>query len=248
MIIIMFICGIVLGSFYNVVGLRIPRSGSIVFPNSHCPVCYQNLLYRDNIPMLSYILLKGKCRYCKNQISIIYPIIEALTGMLFIFAYYKMADFNLVSSLALISFIILITITDIYYYLIPNKILMFFIIIFIAIRLNTPLETWYDSFLGFFVSYLLIYLLILMSKGGIGAGDMKLLAVLGFFTGLKVALLGFVLAIMCGGLYGVYLLVIKRNKKNDALPFGPFIGFGVLISYFYHDAIISFYITELVRL
>src|SRR5699024_12669353 len=106
------------------------------------------------------------------------------------------------------------------------KILIFFMVIFIAIRLNTPLETWYDSFLGFFVSYLLIYLLILISRGGIGAGDMKLLAVLGFFTGLKVVLLGFVLELMSGGLYGVYLLVVNRNKKNIALPFGSFIGLG----------------------
>lgn len=248
MLIVMFIGGIILGSFYNVVGLRVPQSSSIVFPNSHCPACYQNILYRDNIPILSYLLLKGQCRHCKNKISLVYPVIEGLTGILFVFATYKMADFNLFSSLTLISLVILITITDIYYYIIPNKILVFFMIVFIAIRLSQPLDPWYDSFLGFLVSYLLIYLLIILSKGGMGAGDMKFLAFLGFFTGLKIVLLGFLIAIMCGGLYGVYLLVIKGNKRNDLLPFGPFIGFGVLISYFYYDAIISFYITELVHL
>ena len=133
MLFIIFISGLVLGSFYNVVGLRMPKEKSIAFPNSHCPKCKQFLIYRDNIPIFSYVLLKGKCRYCYLKISKVYPTIELLTGLLFLFAAYKMDQFNLLESLLLISLVIIITITDIHYYIIPNKLLLFFMSLFFNI-------------------------------------------------------------------------------------------------------------------
>src|SRR5699024_11969361 len=98
-----------------------------------------------------------------------------------------------------------LTITDIHYFIILNKLLCFFLWLFIIIRVLHPLDTWYDSLLGFLISYLLILLLIIISRGGMGAGDMKFLAVIGFLTGTKIALLGFMFAILLGGLYGIYL-------------------------------------------
>lgn len=247
LLILIFTSGLIFGSFYNVVGLRMPKEKSIAFPNSHCPQCKQSLSFRDNIPVISYVLLKGKCRNCQLKISKIYPVIELLTGLLFLFAAYKMDQFNLFISLLLVSLVIIITITDIHYYIIPNKLLFFFMTLFIIIRIIQPLNPWYDSLLGFLISYLLLFILIIISRGGIGAGDMKLLAVLGFFTGIKVALLGFVLAILIGGLYGVYLLITQKKTKSDYVPFGPFIGFGVLMSYFYHVEIINLYITAIFK-
>lgn len=243
MLFLLFIGGLIFGSFYNVVGLRLPNGKSIVFPNSHCPNCNQYLAYRDNIPLLSYVLLNGKCRYCHISINKIYPIIEFLTGILFLFAAYQVNQYNLLVSLLLISLVIIITITDIHYFIIPNKLLLFFISMFFVVRIFYPLSPWYDSLIGFFVSYLLVLVLILLSRGGIGAGDAKLLAVLGFLTGTKVVLLGFVLAILMGGIYGIFLLLASKKKKSDYVPFGPFIGFGVLISYFYYAEIINLYIT-----
>jgi len=244
-LIILFIIGLIFGSFFNVVGLRIPKRESIIYPNSHCPNCQSFLSWKDNIPVISYILLKGKCRYCHVPISKIYPITEFSVGLLFMFAAYEMETNDLVISLALISLLTLATITDIHYFIIPNKLLSFFMGLFIIIRVLHPLDTWYDSLLGFLISYLLILLLIIISRGGMGAGDMKFLAVIGFLTGTKIALLGFMFAILLGGLYGIYLLIIKRKNKSNYIPFGPFISIGILISYYYHNEIISFYITAL---
>lgn len=244
-LILLFIIGLIFGSFFNVVGLRIPKRESIIYPNSHCPNCQSFLSWKDNIPVISYILLKGKCRHCHVPISKIYPITEFSVGLLFMFAAYEMETNDLVISLALISLLTLATITDIHYFIIPNKLLSFFMGLFIIIRVLHPLDTWYDSLLGFLISYLLILLLIIISRGGMGAGDMKFLAVIGFLTGTKIALLGFMFAILLGGLYGIYLLIIKRKNKSNYIPFGPFISIGILISYYYHNEIISFYITAL---
>lgn len=164
------------------------------------------------------------------------------------FSAYKMEEFNLFISLGLISLIVIITITDIHYYLIPNKILLFFISLFVLFRIIYPLDPWYDSILGFLLSYLVVFILILLSRGGMGAGDMKLLAVLGFLTGTKIVLIGFIIAILFGGLYAVGLLLFKRKVKTDYIPFGPFIGFSILISYYYHEKIIYLYITAVLNL
>lgn len=242
------ISGFVMGSFYNVVGFRLPISESFIYPQSHCPNCNNDLIYFDNIPVISYLLLKGKCRFCKVNISIIYPMVELFTGLLFMFAVYKMEEFNLFVSLALISFIIIITITDLYYFIIPNKILLFFLSLFILLRIIYPLDPWYESVIGFLISYVIVFILIVLSRGGIGAGDLKLLAVLGFLTGTKIVLLGFILAILFGGLYGFGLLLFKRKNKGDYIPFGPFIGVSILISFYYHERIINLYITEILKL
>lgn len=247
MLFILFICGLVFGSFYNVAGLRIPKGKSIIYPNSHCPKCNHFLTWKDNIPIISYVLLNSKCRYCCLEISKIYPTIELGTGLLFMYAAYQMNEFNLVISIVLISLVVLVWITDIHYFVIPNKLLLFFMSLFIIIRVIQPLSPWYDSLIGFTLSYLLLLLLILISRGGIGAGDVKYLATLGFLTGTKVVLLGFVLAVLFGGVYGIYLLIVKRKDKSDSVPFGPFIGIGILISFYYNNEIINLYITAILK-
>lgn len=246
-LIILFIFGLVLGSFFNVVGLRLPLKQSIIYPNSHCYNCQSFLSWKDNLPVVSYIILKGRCRVCHENISKLYLVVELMTGLLFMFAAFKMDEFNLLISLVLISLIIIVFITDIYYFIIPNRLLVFFLSLFIFIRIIHPLTPWYDSLLGFLSSYLLIFLLIIISRGGMGAGDMKFLAVLGFLTGVKIVLIGFILAILFGGLYSIYLLLLNRKDKFDFLPFGPFIGTGVLISYYYSAEIINLYITVVLK-
>src|SRR5690625_6910550 len=117
--------------------------------------------------------------------------------------------------------------------------------LFIIIRVLHPLDTWYDSLLGFLISYLLILLLIIISREGMGAGDMKFLAGIGFLTGTKIALLGFMFAILLGGLYGIYLLIIKRKNKSNYIPFSAYIIILVVFIFYFHNEIISFYITAL---
>src|SRR5699024_1365377 len=152
-LIILFIIGLIFGSFFNVVGLRIPKRESRIYPNSHCPNCQSFLSWKDNIRVISYILLKGKCRYCQVPMSKIYPITEFSVGLFFMFAAYEIETNDLVISLALISLLTLATITDNHYFNIPNKLLSFFMGIFIIIIVLHPLDTWYDSLLGFLISY-----------------------------------------------------------------------------------------------
>src|SRR5690625_422111 len=157
------------------------------------------------------------------------------------FAAYEMETNDLVISLALISLLTLATITDIHYFIIPNKLLSFFMGLFIIIRVLHPLDTWYDSLLGFLISYLLILLLIIISRGGMGAGDMKFLAVIGFLTGTKIALLGFMFAILLGGLYGFYFLIIKIKNISNYIHFDHLLGIGIEIISTYTKVIISYY-------
>src|SRR5699024_234785 len=133
--------------------------------------------WKDYIPVICNILLNGKCRHCHVSNSNIYTITDLSVCLLFMFSAYEMETTDLVISLALISLLTLATITDIHYFIIPNKLLSFFMGLFIIIRVLHPLDTWYDSLLGFLISYLLILLLIIISRGGMGAGDMKFLAV-----------------------------------------------------------------------
>ena len=127
-----FLYGIVLGSFFNVVGLRVPKKESIVSPPSHCTVCNRKLGVLDLIPVFSYLFLKGKCRGCGTKISPIYPIIELVTGILFVLSY-AMLGFSgeLIISILFMSLLVIITVSDIAYMLIPNKVLLPFAIVLV---------------------------------------------------------------------------------------------------------------------
>lgn len=242
MYIFFFLIGILFGSFFNVVGLRIPKKQSIVQPRSHCVSCGTFLSWYELIPILSFLLLRGKCRNCQTSISIIYPFIELLTGLLFAFSFYKLGFTDeLFISLSLISLLIIITVSDLSYQLIPNRILFMFFFLFIFLRLLFPLHPWYDSLIGSAVGFTLLLFIAIISKGGMGGGDIKLFAVLGYLLGLKAILLTFLLSVFAGSLFGVCGMMTKRLSRKSAIPFGPFIGIGALIAYFYEVEIYYWY-------
>ncbi|WP_243297455.1 prepilin peptidase [Bacillus litorisediminis] len=234
--------GLLLGSFYNVVGLRVPLKQSIVYPNSHCPHCKRELGPLELIPVLSYLFLKGKCRNCKAPISILYPFIELLTGLLFMYAYLYFGFSNeLVVSFLLISLLSIIIVTDLKYMLIPNKILIYFLVFLLVYRVFSPLDPWWNPYAAGVGVSLFLLLVAILSKGGMGGGDIKLFFVIGIALGFPNVLLTFFLATIIGAVIGMIGIFLGRIKKRQAIPFGPFIALGALLSLFYGEQIMQWY-------
>ncbi len=232
-----------MGSFFNVVGLRVPIKQSIVTPRSSCPICKHQLKAYELLPVLSYLIQKGKCRGCQSRISPIYPAIELLTGILFMTAPYAVGwSGELVIALTLISMFMVIVVSDIHYMIIPDKILIWFAGIFLLERILIPLTPWWDGLLGAAAGFLLLLLIAVVSKGGMGFGDVKLYALLGFVIGLKLVLLSFFLSTLFGAVIGGSALLFRIIKRRQPIPFGPFIAAGTLTAYYWGNDLIRVYL------
>jgi leader peptidase (prepilin peptidase)/N-methyltransferase len=240
---LLFLYGLLLGSFYNVVGLRIPLKKSIITPRSACSTCGHQLKPNELIPVVSYLFLGGKCRGCKSRISPIYPIFELLTGLLFMTAPLVVGwSGGLVVALTLISMFMIIIVSDIHYMLIPDKILIWFAGIFLLERIIWPLNPWWDSLLGAVTGFVLLLVIAVVSKGGMGGGDVKLYALLGLVLGFKLVLLSFFLSTLFGAVIGGLALLFKIVKRCQPIPFGPFIAAGTLTAYYWGTELINLYI------
>lgn len=240
--IMLFIIGIVFGSFFNVVGLRIPNKESFIKGRSYCPHCKTSLRAIDLIPIVSFLMQRGTCRYCNERISMLYPTIELFTGLLFLYSYIQFGwQPELVTALLLMSMLMILFVTDLTYMLIPNKVLLFFLPFFIIMRIVSPLTPWYDSLIGAIVGFGLLALIIIVSKGGMGAGDMKFFGVLGFILGWQLVLLTFFLSALFGAIIGLFLMAIRRVKKGQPIPFGPYIVAATIVSYFFGEQLLTIY-------
>lgn len=238
-----FIYGLVFGSFFNVVGLRVPKRESIVRPPSHCTVCNRNLTIKDLVPVFSYVFLKGKCRGCGTKIHWVYPVMELATGLLFAFAYYQLGfTLELVVALLFISLLVIITVSDIAYMLIPDKILLFFLIPLIVLRVFEPLSPWWDSIVGAVVGFGVLFLIAIVSKGGMGGGDIKLFFVIGLVLGWVPTLLTLFLASIIGTVIGVISLRRTKQSRKTPIPFGPSIAIAAIIAYFYGESLVDWYV------
>ena len=238
------IYGLLLGSFYNVVGLRVPKNQSIVTPRSSCPRCHHTLTAVELIPVVSFLLQKGKCKKCGARISPLYPFVELMTGLLFLVSPMIVGwNGELVIALTLISLFMIIFVSDVTYMLIPDRILLFFLVLFIAERVVYPLDPWYDSLVGGAVGFCLLLFIAYVSKGGMGGGDIKLFGLLGFVLGVKLVLLSFFLSTLIGTLDGIRRIGLGKYKKREPVPFGPSIIVGTLIAYFFGELLIGWYLS-----
>jgi leader peptidase (prepilin peptidase) / N-methyltransferase len=247
---IVFMLGSVIGSFLNVCIYRIPLEKSIIYPRSSCLHCGKVLTIIDLIPMISYILLGGKCRYCKKNISIRYASIELLTATLFIFAYMNLGmSFKMLEALIIISFLIIITFIDYDYQLILDKLLIpMGMIGVVFIFANSLLYDYLlynkiaDALIGSLVGGGLLFLINCLSRGGIGWGDIKFSIVIGIWLGWQHTLITLLLAFILGGIVGIVLIAFKLKGRKDYIPFGPFLSLAMFINYFYGDQIIYLYL------
>lgn len=243
-----FMIGLLLGSFYNVVGLRVPKKKSIVFPSSHCTSCQRKLTPFELIPVLSYMLLRGKCKTCGGRVSKIYPLVEISTATLFTISPMVVGwSKELLIAWALISLLVIIFVSDMAYMLIPDKVLIVFGAYFIIIRLFMPLDPWWDVYLGAAIGFVIPLILAIVSKGGMGGGDIKLFAVLGLVLGWQGILLAFMFSSFYGAFFGVIGLLTGKVKRGVPMAFGPYIVLGTLTTYFFGEKIIWWYLNSFIQ-
>lgn len=236
------IFGLVFGSFYNVVGLRVPKNESIAFPPSHCTKCDRQLTALDLVPVFSYLFLRGRCRSCGEKIHWVYPLMEAITAALFAISFWQLGfQPELIVALIFVSLLVIITVSDIAYMLIPDKVLLPVGIVLLALRLFIPLDPWWDALLGAAVGFGILLLIAIVSKGGMGGGDIKLFFVIGLVLGTSGTLMTLFFASLIGAIAGIVQLRIRNQDRKTPVPFGPSIALGAVITYFWGDALLNWY-------
>ncbi len=242
--VLIFLLGLILGSFLNVCIYRIPRKESISFPPSHCPKCETDLRAFDLFPVASFLYLGGKCRYCGNKISWRYPFVELLTGSLFLLTALLIGlELVLIKYLFMVSLFVVISFIDLEHYLIPDKIIIFGFIVGIGLNIVIKDVTLVNSLLGFAAGGGFLLLLAVVSNGGMGGGDIKLAALIGFLLGWQKVLLGLFFGALVAAVIGIVLIVLELKKRKEPIPFGPFIALGTLFVMFLGEKLVSWYLS-----
>jgi leader peptidase (prepilin peptidase)/N-methyltransferase len=234
MLVVVGLFGLALGSFLNVVIARVPAGGSLLHPGSACPGCRAPLAWYDNIPVLSFVALRGRCRACGMRISWRYPLVELLTAAVLVSSYLAFgpsADFLV--ACALLPALIAMTAIDLQHQMIPDAITLPGIPVGLLINVATGRISWVDSVIGLIAGGGLFLVIILASRGGMGGGDLKLGALLGAFLGWKALLVALFVAIVLGGAIGTLLLATGRRGRKDPIPFGPFLAAGGAMALFW---------------
>ncbi|MDJ1473965.1 prepilin peptidase [Bacillus sp. LS15-K4] len=221
--------GIVFGSFFMLIAMRVPLGESIITPRSHCHYCKYVLKPKELIPIISFCIQRGRCTNCKREISILYVVFELVTGMIFFLTVYVIGvERELIIILSLFSLLLIISVTDYIYMLIPNRILAWFACLFILECVFVPLVTWTDSIVGSGIIFILLYCMQKIHPEGLGGGDIKLLSLLGLIVGLKgIFIILFLASCFSLCFFGVGI-VLKRMKMRSQIPFGPFISLGAI--------------------
>ena len=242
--IFIFIVGAAIGSFSNVCIYRLPKKLSIISPPSQCPNCGKSISPFDNIPIISFILLRGRCRYCQSPISWRYPIVELITGLIFLSLYlnFRISPQFFIYALLCTSLII-IAFIDLEHKIIPDVITLPGIIIGLTLSLTMPHITLINSIKGLLIGGGLFYAIAIISRGGMGGGDIKLIAMVGSFLGWKNVLLTIFLGSLFGSIVGIVLIILKKKNRKDMVPFGPFLSLGAIISIFFGRDLIYLWLT-----
>lgn len=242
------IFGMVVGSFLNVCICRMPKNESIVSPPSHCPGCSYQIRWYDNIPLVSYLLLRGKCRGCGAHISLQYPLVELLNGILALFLFLRFGPTLAFAALFLFcSALVVITFIDIEHQIIPDEISLPGIAVGFVLSFFLKGHTWLNSLLGILLgggSLLLVAYAYqrLTGKEGMGGGDIKLLAMMGAFLGWKAVPFIILASSLVGSLVGISLMLIQKKDSKLAIPFGPYLAFGAVLYVFYGKPLIQWYL------
>ena len=254
--VIVFALGSVIGSFLNVCIYRMPRNMSVIFPSSRCPSCSYPIRFFDNIPIISYIILRGRCRHCGSKVSSRYPLVEGLNAVFYTAILWRFGlgwDFIVYGILT--SALIVITFIDIDFQIIPDMITLAGIPAgLLAGSFLLPDPFMRASSLGFkasfigslsgFIGYSLVaYLsLKLLKKEGMGGGDIKMMAMVGGFLGWKAVILTTFLGSLSGSVAGVLLIIFRGKGRGSLIPFGPFLALGAVISLFFGQEILIWYL------
>ena len=241
------ILGLAIGSFLNVCIHRLPRGGSIVSPGSQCPHCGYVLKWYDNIPVLSYAMLRGRCRGCKAPISIRYPIIEIITMMVFVAHYLVFGpDILLVPRLLFATALIVLFAIDLEHHQLPNVITLPGIVVGLAFSTMLPPGI-FDALIGVIAGGGVLWLVgeayyRYSGQEGMGGGDVKMLAMIGAFLGWKLMVLTLILSSILGSVVGVLVIAFRRGGMKYALPYGTFLSLAALVASLFGGRILDWYL------
>lgn len=253
-----FIFGLIVGSFLNVCIHRLPRNISIISPPSACPACNARVKPWENIPLVSYLFLKGRCGNCGEKISLRYPLVELLNGALYlsIFNYFG-SGWHLPMLFAFASSMLVITFIDLEFHIIPDVITIpgiFIGLLSASFLLPDPFAYspiypfthlqvvgFKNSLAGLFSGGGLFYLIAVLSRGGMGGGDIKMMAMIGAFAGWKAVLLTTFIGSLSGSVVGIFLMAVKGKDRKTKIPFGPFLAAGSILTLFFGGNILRWY-------
>lgn len=251
-ILIAFCLGAIVGSFLNVCAHRLPRNQSIIWPSSRCPSCGKGIAWYDNVPIFSYVILAGRCRQCRAAISWRYPLIEFSNALAYaVIVWWFGVGWDSAVYAALFSALLVITAIDIAHYIIPNVITLPGIVLGVVCAATVLPVGLVNSILGLLVGGGLLWVLAWLSpylfgKEGMGGGDIKLLAMIGAFLGWKPTLLAVLVGAFVGSIVGVGLIALRVLRRDQYIPFGPFLALGAVIALFFHQDLIGWYLGTIV--
>ncbi len=249
--IVAFIFGAIAGSFLNVCIYRVPRRKSIVFPSSHCPKCNSPIRAIDNIPILSYMLLGGKCRDCNERIRIRYPVVEGMNALLYVLVLWRFGlNAYSIISMVFVSAMIVITFIDLDFQIIPDVITLPGIAIGLILSLFILVDPYdrtenigvINSVVGMLSGGGAFYIIAMLSRGGMGGGDIKMMGMVGAFLGWKGVLMTTFIGSFTGAIIGIFLMVFKGKGRKAKIPFGPFLALGSLCSLFVGQELMWLYL------
>jgi leader peptidase (prepilin peptidase) / N-methyltransferase len=249
-----FFVGCCLGSFYNVLIHRLPAGESIIQPGSHCPQCKHPISFYDNIPLLSYFVLMGKCRHCGKPIPLRYPLVETLTGGLALLLFLRYGwNPQFFLECVFVSLLLIITFIDLDTYLIPDVLSVSGIVAGFAFSFLATRLSWLDSLLGIILGGGFFFLIaigyqVLRHKEGLGGGDIKLLAMIGAFLGWPGVVFTVLAASLVGTVVGVVIMWRSRIGLGAMLPFGPFLASGAILYLFWGEEFYRWYIGDILGL
>mgnify|MGYP002559067426 FL=1 len=243
-IVFIVLLGLIIGSFLNVCIYRIAREESISFPQSHCTSCGYNLKPKDLIPVFSYIFLGGKCRCCKEKISIKYPLIEILNSCLYVLIYLRFGfTLELFKFCMFASLLIVIAFIDFETKYVYNSTIIFGVVLGIVFDILIWIETkalpWNDI-VGAFIGFGVIYLIVILTHG-MGEGDIDIALICGLFLGIKGVIVTLFIAIILGGIVGSIILILKLKDRKAEIAFGPYLAIGGIVTCLYGSSLIEMY-------
>jgi leader peptidase (prepilin peptidase)/N-methyltransferase len=240
--IIAFVLGTIIGSFANVCIYRLPWQQSLLFPGSHCPHCQQAIRPWHNVPLLSYVYLGGRCADCQTTISWRYPLVELLCGLLYVFLYrqFGFSGQSLVLTLLATSLLI-VSCIDLEHKIVPDVITLPGILAGLFASLFITSVGFINAIVGVCLGGGLFFLIAILSRGGMGGGDIKLVAMIGAFLGWQAVLVTIFLGALSGALVGICLMILKKKGRKDPLPFGPFLAIGALMAMVWEHDLVTWY-------
>ncbi len=244
--VVIILVGFIFGSFLNVVIYRLPLKKSIVKPGSRCPSCGKIIRFYDNIPVLSYIILGGKCRNCKTKISLLYPAVELFTAFSFwlTYVYFKHLPVYAGFNALFLCLLIALALIDYTHQILPNELTLGGAVVFLIYAFFNPIITPVNAFISafgaalFFAGIYFFYLKVRKIEG-LGQGDIKMILLLGAFLGIHKLVIAIFLASFAGLVVGLFFIIFKGKNLKMKLPFGTFLSLGSYISVFWGDPILK---------